>query len=140
MKKKVNLLGTCGASGWRKELMNRIDLNKIDVFNPVVSDWTPKRENIEDKRKADPGRINLFVITPETPSLYSASEVTAASILEPRRTIICVLAEAGGKKFEKHEAEEWEKIKQDCKKSGAKICLDLDEVADILMGDDYGKI
>ncbi len=38
--KKVFLGGTCNESTWRDRL---IKLLKINYFNPVVKDWTPKK-------------------------------------------------------------------------------------------------
>ena len=44
----------------------------------------------------------MYVITPEGTGFYSFVEVTDDSNKRPDRTILCVLTEANGKKFEGH--------------------------------------
>ena len=126
----VFLGGTCGNSTWRSELQEKLS-GKVDAFNPVVPDWTPECQAIEDAHKQNDD-IVLFVITPETPGLYSASEVTASALLFPERTVFCVLPEANGKAFEKHEQKAWNKIFKDVAAFGAKTCADLEDVANTL--------
>lgn len=82
--------------------------SKVSAFNPVVPDQTPECQAEEDKHKAEDDYV-LFVITPETKSPYSISEVTASAILFPKRTILCVLDEANGATFEAHETKAWKK-------------------------------
>lgn len=127
---KVFLGGTCGNSTWREELLK--DLNgEVEAFNPVVPDWTPECQAIEDEHKAKDD-ILLFVITPETKSPYSISEITRSAITDPARTMVCVVPVANGAEFEPHEAKAWVKILKDIKKDGAIVCETLEEVAKTL--------
>ena len=124
---KVFLGGTCGDSTWRSELTPKLDPS-VETFNPVVPNWTKECQAIEDAHKKDDD-IVLFVITPETKSPYSISEITRNAIVCPERTVVCVLPEANGAKFEIHEAKVWDKILNDISKDGAKVCENLEEVA-----------
>ena len=100
-KVKVFLGGTCGSSTWREELMERIDQDRIDAFNPVVPDWTPECQAEEDfHRETDD--LCLYVITPEGEGFYSFVEVVDDSNKRPERTILCVLESANGKTFDGH--------------------------------------
>lgn len=127
---KVFLGGTCGNSTWRTDLMKDLD-SSVEAFNPVVPDWTPECQAVEDAHKANDD-IVLYVITPETPGTYSVSEITRSSITQPNRTMICIVPEANGKSFEKHEAKAWAKILKDCEKDGSTICPTLSDVAKTL--------
>lgn len=126
----VFLGGTCGKSTWRNELNKKLN-ESVDSFNPVVPDWTPECQAAEDEHKLNDD-IVLYVITPETKSPYSISEVTRSSITQPERTMICVIPEANGVVFEAHELKAWTKILKDCRKDGATICNSLEEVAEKL--------
>ena len=127
---KVFLGGTCGNSTWRSELTPKLDPS-IDAYNPVVPKWTQECQKIEDAHKENDD-IVLFVITPETKSPYSISEITRYAILSPKRTVVCVLPEANGMKFEMHEAKAWDKILKDISADGAKVCDTLEDVAELL--------
>lgn len=127
---KVFLGGTCGSSTWRNELMEKLD-PAVEAFNPVVPDWTPECQAIEDEHKANDD-IVLYVITPETKSPYSISEVTRSAIVDPERTVVCVVPEANGVAFEAHEAKAWKKILKDISADGAKVCDTLEDVAELL--------
>ena len=124
---KVFLGGTCGNSTWRSELMPQLD-SSIDAYNPVVPNWTEECQKIEDDHKENDD-IVLFVITPETKSPYSISEITRFSIVCPERTVVCVLPEANGMVFEAHEAKAWDKILKDISQDGTTVCANLEEVA-----------
>ena len=100
-KVKVFLGGTCGSSTWREELIPMLDSERIETFNPVVPNWTPECQKEEDMHR-ETDDICLYVITPEGTGFYSFVEVTDDSNKRPDRTILCVLAEANGKKFEGH--------------------------------------
>ena len=100
-KVKVFLGGTCAKSTWREELMEKLDTNKIESFNPVVPNWTPECQAIEDfHRETDD--ICLYVITPEGEGFYSFIEVTDDSNKRPEQTVLCVLESANGTRFEGH--------------------------------------
>ena len=126
----VFLGGTCGDSTWREEL-SKLLTKQVVSFNPVVKDWTFKNQEIEDEHK-DKDDIVLFVITPESSNIYSASEVAQTARLFPSRTILCVLFEANGKKFNSHEQKTWKKILEDINNFGAVTFLSLKELAKYL--------
>lgn len=124
----VFLGGTCGNSTWRDELVKMLD-DKICCFNPLVRDWTEKHQKIEDEHK-EKDDVFLFVVTPETDNAYTICEVTASSISRPESTIVCVMDDVNGQKFDKHELNAWKKIVSNLKMlHRAFICKDLKAVA-----------
>ena len=100
-KLSVFLGGTCADSTWRDELEEKLDHERITTFNPVVPDWTPECQVEEDMHRENDD-ICLYTITPEGTGFYSFVEVTDDSNKRPDRTVLCVLTEANGKKFEGH--------------------------------------
>lgn len=101
--KKVSLFlgGTCASSTWREELLEMLDSDLIDAFNPVVPDWTPECQAIEDEHRVNDD-LCLYVITPEGVGFYSYVEVVDDSNKRPERTVMCVLEEANGATYDKH--------------------------------------
>lgn len=93
---KVFLGGTCNGSKWRDEL---ISLLKIDYFTPVVDDWKPEdmENEIRERESAD---FCLYMLTPKMSGCYSLAEVAYDSVNTPRKTILCILYEDNGKKFD----------------------------------------
>ena len=100
-KVKVFLGGTCASSTWREELVGLLDTDKIEVFNPVVPNWTKACRLVEDFHR-EHDDICLYVITPEGEGFYSFVEVVDDSNKRPKKTVLCVLEHANGKSFEGH--------------------------------------
>ena len=48
---KIFLGGTCANTTWREELIKEIEPAGIEYFNPVVKDWTPECQTIEEDEK-----------------------------------------------------------------------------------------
>ena len=79
----IFLGGTCNGSEWRSKFIdtwkryaeNHKDIKdrKIELFNPVVEDWTPECQKKEDEVK-DNACLNMFIITPELKGVYSFAE------------------------------------------------------------------
>lgn len=127
-KTTVFLGGTCDNSNWREELIKKIDLNKVSVFNPIVKNWSKEDQITEDKHKKEDD-ICLFVITPEGEGFYSFVEATDYSNKYPKKTIFCVLYEVNNKYFDEHEKKSILKTIDIIKANGVKILNNLDEVA-----------
>ena len=127
-KVKVFLGGTCSTSTWREELLQKLDLDKIEVFNPVVPNWTPECQKEEDLHR-ETDDICLYVITPEGEGFYSFVEVTDDSNKRPKRTVLCVLMEANGKKFEGHMAKCVLKTMKLICKNGVIVFDNIDDLA-----------
>lgn len=128
---RIGLFGTTCDSVWREELINKLDLNNISYFNPVVDDWTEDCIEIENKEKKIDD-ILLFVITPELHGLYSIAEVTHASDTIKQRCVFCPLKEYGGKTFD---LSQWKSIKAICKlleENNTRIFYSLDKTAEYL--------
>ena len=130
-KVKVFLGGTCGSSTWREELQGKLNQERIETFNPVVPDWTPECQAIEDfHRETDD--ICLYVITPEGEGFYSFVEVTDDSNKRPEQTVLCVLTEANGKRFEGHILKCALKTMKLVAKNGVHVAENLDQLAAFL--------
>lgn len=72
---RVFLGGTCADTTWRNELMPLLDEKHVDYFNPVVEDWTPECQIIEEDEKNKKCNIHLYVITKEMMGTYSIAEI-----------------------------------------------------------------
>jgi hypothetical protein len=129
-KVKVFLGGTCASSTWREELIPQL-ADTVETFNPVVPNWTPECQAEEDMHR-ETDDICLYVITPEGEGFYSFVEVTDDSNKRPERTVLCVLMEANGKKFEGHMAKCVLKTMKVVAKNGVVVFDNLDDLANYL--------
>ena len=127
----IFLGGTCATSTWRNELEEKLDHERISTFNPVVPDWTPECQIEEDMHRENDD-ICLYTITPEGEGFYSFVEVTDDSNKRPDRTVLCVLTEANGKKFEGHNLKCVLKTMKLVAKNGVKVVDSLDNLAEYL--------
>ena len=78
---RVFLGGTCADTTWREELIPYLEKFGIDYFNPVVKDWTPECQIIEEEEKNHKCNIHLYVITKEMMGTYSVAEIIHSSHL-----------------------------------------------------------
>ena len=72
---RVFLGGTCADTTWRNELIKEFELLGIEYFNPVVEDWTPECQTIEEDEKNNKCDCHLYVITKEMMGTYSIAEI-----------------------------------------------------------------
>lgn len=124
----VFLGGTCSTSTWRNELLKKLYLEKIEAFNPVVENWTPECQLIEDEHRKNDD-ICLYVITPEAEGFYSFVEAVDDSNKRPDKTILCVLEEANGKKYTEHNLKGVLKTMKLVAENGAYVTSSLDNVS-----------
>ena len=127
-KVKVFLGGTCASSTWREELIPQLNSERVEAFNPVVPNWTPECQAEEDLHR-ETDDICLYVITPEGEGFYSFVEVTDDSNKRPQSTVLCILTEANGKKFEGHMLKCALKTAKLIAKNGVFVTDNLDELA-----------
>lgn len=87
MVNKVFLGGTCGESKWRNILIPSL---RIPYFNPQlgVGEWNDEAAAEELKQRVDCSTC-LYVLTPDSDSIYSVAEVVEDSILRPNKTVFC---------------------------------------------------
>ena len=137
-KVKVFLGGTCADSTWREELCSKLDSEKVETFNPVVPNWTPECQAVEDAHRKNDD-ICLYVITPEGTGFYSFVEVTDDSNKRPEKTILCVLEEANGKAFEGHNKKCVLKTMKLVAQNGVRVFDNLDDLASCLNGLEKSK-
>ena len=48
---RIFLGGTCANTTWRDEFIKEIEPVGIEYFNPIVEDWTPECQAIEEDEK-----------------------------------------------------------------------------------------
>lgn len=72
---RIFLGGTCAETTWRNELIPHLEKAGIEYFNPVVDDWTPECQAIEEDEKNNKCNVHLYVITPEMQGVYSVAEI-----------------------------------------------------------------
>lgn len=113
--KRVFLGGTCADTTWRSELMPLLDNLNIDYFNPVVEDWTPECQAIEEEEKNHKCNVHLYVITKEMMGTYSIAEIVHSAHLANMygtsvdNVVFCVLDEGT---WQKHEIKSFDAIMQ----------------------------
>lgn len=132
-KVKIFLGGTCGKSTWRGELLEKLDSEKFEAFNPVVPNWTKECREIEDFHRNNDD-ICLYVITPEGTGFYSFVEVTDDSNKRPKQTVLCVLESANGVSFEGHTRKCALKTMKLVAENGVPTFDNLDDLATYLNG------
>ena len=62
---RIFLGGTCADTTWREEFIEAVKPFGIEYFNPVVKDWTPECQAIEEDEKNNKCDCHLYVITKE---------------------------------------------------------------------------
>ena len=126
---KVFLGGTCAESKWREKL---IPLLKCDYFNPVVEDWTPECQDIEEQEKRC-CMYHLYVITPKMQGVYSIAEAVNDSKENMLRTcVFCVTKEEDDRDWTKGELKSLDATAKLIEKNGGVVLNSLEEVADFL--------
>ena len=73
---RIFLGGTCADTTWRDDFIKEIEsIVGIEYFNPVVKDWTPECQAIEEDEKNNKCDTHLYVITKEMMGTYSIAEI-----------------------------------------------------------------
>jgi len=112
---RVFLGGTCADTTWRNELMPLFDETHIEYFNPVVKDWTPECQAIEEDEKNNKCDVHLYVITKEMMGTYSIAEIINSawqSILYGTKVNYIVFAVLDEGTWQKHEHKSFDAIMQ----------------------------
>ena len=72
---RIFLGGTCAETTWRDELIEGLKHYDCEWFNPVVKNWTPDCQAVEEDEKNNKCNIHLYTITPEMKGVYSIAEI-----------------------------------------------------------------
>ena len=132
---KVFLGGTCAESKWRDKIIPQL---KCEYFNPVVDDWTPECQKIEEREK----RIceyQLYVITPKMQGVFSIAEAVNDSMQLHNRCIFCVTKEDDDREWTKGELKSLNATSELIKNNGGIILSSLDEVVEYI-NNEYDRI
>jgi len=135
---KVFLGGTCAESKWRDILIPKL---KCEYFNPVVEDWTPECQEIEEleKYRCD---YHLYVITPKMKGVFSIAEAVNDSYKIKEHCIFCVTKEEDDRDWTKGEKKSLDATAKMIKSNGGVVLYGLEEIADFLNSkyDEYNAI
>jgi len=122
---KVFLGGTCAESKWRDIIIPQL---RCDYFNPVVEDWTPECQEIEEREKIICD-YHLYVITPKMQGVFSIAEVVNDSHeMKKGHCIFCVTKEEDDRDFTKGELKSLDATSRLVERNGAKVLKSLDDV------------
>ena len=132
---KVFLGGTCAESKWREKL---IPLLKCDYFNPVVEDWTPECQEIEEKEKKICD-YHLYVITPKMKGVFSIAEAVNDSKDLKDKCIFCITREDDDREWEKGEFKSLCAVSNMVTNNGGVVFGSLNDIADYL-NEKYDKL
>jgi len=116
---KVFLGGTCNGSTWRDDLIVVID---VDYFNPVVEDWTPECQELEEIEKDTQCNIHLYVITSDMTGTFSIAEAIESAMTHGKQTILHVMPEG----FSRAQVKSLEAVANMVRKHGGIAYIDPD--------------
>lgn len=131
---RINLGGTCGKSNWRDILIPMLS-NEIEYRNPVVEDGTWRyNKKIKEEKSVRMKEYDylLYVITPEQKGFSSIASAVDYSNKVPEKVLFCILYEWNNKKFEGHQLESINSVKDIIKENGGSIFNNLEEIAEFL--------
>lgn len=128
--------GTCNGSTWRDTLSlvvnSSIELGLIDLFNPVVKEWTDDAYNkeMEYKKTAD---YQIYTITPKMTGVFSIAEAVYCAVKTPGKCIFCVLKDDAGEVFDDSQIKSLNRVAKMISDSGNKVCGSIADIADYLI-------
>lgn len=127
---KVFLGGTCNGSKWRDILIDMLkEYKEIDLFNPVVPDWTPECQKIEIHER-EISQVVVYTITPEMTGFYSIAEVVDDSNKKSDSTILCILNDW---EFDEGQRRSINAVGDMVIRNGSTVVYSLKELADELI-------
>lgn len=115
---RIFLGGTCAQTTWRDELIELMKNDQVEWFNPVVKNWTPECQAVEEDEKNNKCNVHLYVITPEMIGVYSIAEIINS----------CWQAQCYGTTVNKvafFVLGEWEKGQQKSLNATLRLCNDI---------------
>ena len=110
---RIFLGGTCADTTWRDDFIKEIEGSEIEYFNPVVKDWTPECQAIEEDEKNNKCDTHLYVITKEMMGTYSIAEIINSawqSIMYGTNVNFVVFAVLNEGTWQKHEIKSFDAI------------------------------
>lgn len=84
---KIFLGGTCNDTTWRDSIEENV---QVDMFNPVVKDWTPECQAIEMDEKENKCNVHLYAITDAMKGVFSIAEIIDSVHNKAKTTILQV--------------------------------------------------
>lgn len=131
---KINLGGTCGESNWRDVLIAMLS-NNIEYRNPIVpiGTWKYNIQTKKSKKKKMEGCDYLiYVITPEQKGFSSIASAVDYSNKVPKKVLFCILYEWNNQRFEGHQLESINSVKDIIENNGGRVFENLESIATFL--------
>lgn len=126
---KVFLGGTCAESKWRDNIIPQL---KCEYFNPVVDDWTPECQEIEEQQK-NICDYHLYVITPKMKGVFSIAEAVNDSMkLSNGCCVFCVTKEDDDRDWTTGELKSFDATAKIITNNGGVVFNNLDDVVKYL--------
>ncbi len=128
---KINLGGTCGDSNWRDILIPMLG-NEIEYRNPIVENGTWKyNEKVKKEKNIKMKECDylLYVITPEQKGFSAIASAVDYSNKVPEKVLFCILNEWNNQKFEGHQLESINSVKDIINDNGGRIFENLEQIA-----------
>ena len=127
---KVFLGGTCAESKWREKIIPQL---KCEYFNPVVEDWTPECQKIEEDEKKE-CNYHLYVITPKMKGMFSIAEaVNDSKDLSKGACIFCVTKEDDDRDWDEGEMRSLNAVSNMIANNGGVVFNNLDDAINIFL-------
>jgi len=135
--KKVFLGGTCNMSTWRNRMMIYLHEEKVEWFDPVVSDWTEAHmaKEIKERETCD---FVLYAITPKMTGVYSIAEVVDDSNKRPDKTILVLLRDDEDLHFSKGQWRSLGAVAKMVTQNGGQVFDNLKSAA-VYIGESNGR-
>lgn len=129
---KVFLGGTCNESTWRSEMVNYLNDEGLDVFNPVVDNWDDEAQlnELYEREHCD---FCLYTITPKMSGFYSIAEIIDDSNKRPEKTIFVILEDDEKDRFNKSQWKSLQAVANMAKRNGVHVFDNLKSAA-VYMG------
>ena len=139
-KVKVFLGGTVSSSKWRENLIEQLDPEAVDYYNPCVREWSMETYH-EENYHSSTDDLYLCVIAPEGRGFIKTISNYTNALNErkkhPESIILCILDEEDGTMIEGEQLYQTLKLVDAAMKSGIIVLSSLEEVAAYLNG--YSK-
>lgn len=130
----INLGGTCNNSNWRDILIPMLNEN-IRYRDPVLKCGNYKYNELVKKEKEtilQQCDYLVYVITPKQRGFSAIASLVDYSNKVPEKVIFCVINEFDNEKFEGHQLESINYVKDIVKDNGVKVFENLNQIATFL--------
>ena len=124
---KVFLDGTENASKWRLGLIQHLEMEGIEYFDPTTQPRSKRTAHDELDQKKE-SQAHVYVITPKMDDFENVSELVEDSNKNPSKNIFSYLSEDEGEQFNQHQVKSLKRVGEMIEKNGATYCNSEDAI------------